>query len=186
MNPAQALEKAAESLSEALGAAVVRGAGHARLQPARYARAPHTRVPAALRGERRSASCLLGMNPGPFGMAQTGVPFGEVAQVRDWLGIDGAGRPSRRASTRSGRSRASRARAARSAARGCGARCRSATASPSASSPSASSPTTARWCSWRQSGKNLTPDKLAPRARGAVRGVRRHLRARVARSSPSG
>jgi single-strand selective monofunctional uracil DNA glycosylase len=30
---------------------------------------------------------FLGMNPGPFGMAQTGVPFGEVAHVRDWLGI---------------------------------------------------------------------------------------------------
>lgn len=30
---------------------------------------------------------LLGMNPGPFGMAQTGVPFGEVAAVRDWMGI---------------------------------------------------------------------------------------------------
>jgi single-strand selective monofunctional uracil DNA glycosylase len=33
---------------------------------------------------------LLGMNPGPFGMAQTGVPFGEVSIVRDWLGISGA------------------------------------------------------------------------------------------------
>jgi len=31
---------------------------------------------------------FLGMNPGPFGMAQTGVPFGEVAAVRDWLGIN--------------------------------------------------------------------------------------------------
>jgi single-strand selective monofunctional uracil DNA glycosylase len=31
---------------------------------------------------------LLGMNPGPFGMAQTGVPFGDVALVRDWLGIE--------------------------------------------------------------------------------------------------
>ena len=30
---------------------------------------------------------LLGMNPGPYGMAQTGVPFGEVAAVRDWLEI---------------------------------------------------------------------------------------------------
>ncbi len=30
---------------------------------------------------------LLGMNPGPWGMAQTGVPFGEVGFVRDWLGI---------------------------------------------------------------------------------------------------
>ncbi|XP_042554806.1 single-strand selective monofunctional uracil DNA glycosylase [Dipodomys spectabilis] len=33
---------------------------------------------------------FLGMNPGPFGMAQTGVPFGEVNVVRDWLGIGGA------------------------------------------------------------------------------------------------
>lgn len=31
---------------------------------------------------------LLGMNPGPWGMAQTGVPFGEVSAVRDWIGID--------------------------------------------------------------------------------------------------
>jgi single-strand selective monofunctional uracil DNA glycosylase len=30
---------------------------------------------------------FLGMNPGPFGMAQVGVPFGEVAAVRDWMGI---------------------------------------------------------------------------------------------------
>jgi single-strand selective monofunctional uracil DNA glycosylase len=30
---------------------------------------------------------FLGMNPGPFGMVQTGVPFGQVAAVRDWLGI---------------------------------------------------------------------------------------------------
>lgn len=33
---------------------------------------------------------FLGMNPGPYGMAQTGVPFGEVAAVRDWLGLRGA------------------------------------------------------------------------------------------------
>jgi single-strand selective monofunctional uracil DNA glycosylase len=32
---------------------------------------------------------LMGMNPGPWGMAQTGVPFGEVAAVRDWLGLRG-------------------------------------------------------------------------------------------------
>ncbi|KIH78094.1 single-strand selective monofunctional uracil DNA glycosylase [Geoalkalibacter ferrihydriticus] len=31
---------------------------------------------------------FLGMNPGPWGMAQTGIPFGEVAVVRDWLQID--------------------------------------------------------------------------------------------------
>uniref|UniRef100_A0A4W6F3E5 Single-strand-selective monofunctional uracil-DNA glycosylase 1 n=1 Tax=Lates calcarifer TaxID=8187 RepID=A0A4W6F3E5_LATCA len=32
---------------------------------------------------------FLGMNPGPFGMAQTGVPFGEVKSVVDWLKITG-------------------------------------------------------------------------------------------------
>ena len=31
---------------------------------------------------------FLGMNPGPFGMAQTGVPFGEISAVRDWLEIE--------------------------------------------------------------------------------------------------
>ena len=31
---------------------------------------------------------FLGMNPGPWGMAQTGVPFGEVAAVRSWMGIE--------------------------------------------------------------------------------------------------
>ncbi|MFP4483475.1 MAG: uracil-DNA glycosylase family protein [Spirochaetaceae bacterium] len=30
---------------------------------------------------------FLGMNPGPWGMAQTGIPFGEVTMVRDWMGI---------------------------------------------------------------------------------------------------
>ncbi|MEZ4286741.1 MAG: hypothetical protein R3A47_01045 [Polyangiales bacterium] len=38
------------------------------------------------RGTRRIV--FLGMNPGPFGMAQTGVPFGDVAMVRDWLHIN--------------------------------------------------------------------------------------------------
>lgn len=37
---------------------------------------------------------LLGMNPGPWGMAQTGIPFGEIGSVRDWLGITGpVGKP---------------------------------------------------------------------------------------------
>lgn len=35
----------------------------------------------------RKRVLFLGMNPGPFGMVQTGIPFGQVAAVRDWLGI---------------------------------------------------------------------------------------------------
>ncbi len=45
---------------------------------------------------RGCEAVLVGMNPGPFGMAQTGVPFGEVALVRDWLGVRGrVGKPPR-------------------------------------------------------------------------------------------
>ncbi|NWR81874.1 SMUG1 glycosylase, partial [Centropus unirufus] len=33
---------------------------------------------------------FLGINPGPFGMAQTGVPFGEAWHVREWLRVAGA------------------------------------------------------------------------------------------------
>ena len=39
-------------------------------------------------GGGRKRVLFLGMNPGPFGMAQTGVPFGQVAAVRDWLRIE--------------------------------------------------------------------------------------------------
>lgn len=31
---------------------------------------------------------FLGMNPGPFGMMQTGVPFGEVNFVKNWMKIE--------------------------------------------------------------------------------------------------
>ena len=36
---------------------------------------------------------FLGMNPGPFGMVQTGIPFGQVTAVRDWLKINAPIRP---------------------------------------------------------------------------------------------
>jgi single-strand selective monofunctional uracil DNA glycosylase len=45
-------------------------------------------------GASRKEALFLGMNPGPWGMAQTGVPFGTVPMVRDWLGIEGpVGKP---------------------------------------------------------------------------------------------
>ena len=31
---------------------------------------------------------LVGMNPGPWGMAQTGIPFGEIEAVKHWMGIE--------------------------------------------------------------------------------------------------
>ena len=47
-------------------------------------------------GDGSKRVIFLGMNPGPFGMVQTGVPFGEVAAVRDWLGLEGPVRPPER------------------------------------------------------------------------------------------
>jgi single-strand selective monofunctional uracil DNA glycosylase len=38
-------------------------------------------------GRGRREALLIGMNPGPWGMVQTGVPFGHVGMVRNWLGI---------------------------------------------------------------------------------------------------
>ncbi len=63
--------------------------------PLRYAWEPHA---AYLRkfGAARKRVVFLGMNPGPFGMVQTGVPFGEIAAVRDWLRIEAhVGKPAR-------------------------------------------------------------------------------------------
>lgn len=37
--------------------------------------------------DQRPRHLLLGMNPGPFGMAQTGVPFGAVGMVKEWLDL---------------------------------------------------------------------------------------------------
>jgi single-strand selective monofunctional uracil DNA glycosylase len=54
--------------------------------PLEYARAPHE-LYLSRYGEEPKEVLLLGMNPGPFGMVQTGVPFGDVTMVRDWLGI---------------------------------------------------------------------------------------------------
>lgn len=62
--------------------------------PLDYARAAHEAYLARF-GAGPKKVVFLGMNPGPFGMAQTGVPFGEIAAVRDWMGLrEPVGRPS--------------------------------------------------------------------------------------------
>ncbi|WP_291994339.1 uracil-DNA glycosylase family protein [Candidatus Accumulibacter sp. ACC003] len=55
--------------------------------PLTYARAAHEMYLRRYAAGRRRV-LFLGMNPGPFGMVQCGVPFGEIAAVRDWLAID--------------------------------------------------------------------------------------------------
>ncbi len=55
--------------------------------PLLYAREPHD-IYLKRFGNGPREIVLVGMNPGPFGMAQTGVPFGDIAMVRDWMGIE--------------------------------------------------------------------------------------------------
>lgn len=54
--------------------------------PLDYARTAHELYLRKFGGTQKRA-IFLGMNPGPFGMAQTGIPFGEIAAVRDWMKI---------------------------------------------------------------------------------------------------
>ena len=55
--------------------------------PLVYASAPHAEYLRRFASGRKEV-LFVGMNPGPFGMAQTGVPFGDVSMVRDWMGIE--------------------------------------------------------------------------------------------------
>lgn len=81
-----ALETAADRLVMELSALTFRAPVAYVYNPLEYARAAHDAYVSRY-AQPGCRALLLGMNPGPFGMAQTGVPFGDVAMVRDWLGI---------------------------------------------------------------------------------------------------
>lgn len=89
MSASRSFIKATRELSDALSRLIFpRPVGHV-YNPLDYARTPHeTYLRRYLLGNQDVL--FLGMNPGPFGMAQTGVPFGEVNAARNWLGIDGS------------------------------------------------------------------------------------------------
>jgi len=55
--------------------------------PLEYARKPLRQYHAKFASTPKEV-VFLGMNPGPWGMAQTGIPFGEVHAVRDWMQIN--------------------------------------------------------------------------------------------------
>jgi single-strand selective monofunctional uracil DNA glycosylase len=80
------LEAVSQSLADAVDALQFGAPVTHVYNPLRYAWRAHA---AYLRrcGAAPGRVVMLGMNPGPFGMAQVGVPFGEIALVRDWIGI---------------------------------------------------------------------------------------------------
>jgi single-strand selective monofunctional uracil DNA glycosylase len=55
--------------------------------PLEYAREPYRQYHAKYAFTPKEV-VLIGMNPGPWGMAQTGIPFGEINAVRDWMKIN--------------------------------------------------------------------------------------------------
>jgi single-strand selective monofunctional uracil DNA glycosylase len=55
--------------------------------PLDYAWAPHAQYLERYAASRKRV-VFIGMNPGPFGMVQCGVPFGEIDAVRRWMGIE--------------------------------------------------------------------------------------------------
>ena len=56
--------------------------------PCTYARRLHERYLNTFATGTPKEAIFVGMNPGPWGMAQTGVPFGDVGFVRDWMGLN--------------------------------------------------------------------------------------------------
>lgn len=85
---AQTLIDAARELSAAVDALPFGAPVTHVYNPLDYAWAVHRRYLETY-GAGRKRVVFVGMNPGPFGMAQIGVPFGEIASARDWLGLEG-------------------------------------------------------------------------------------------------
>lgn len=88
MADTSALLSATEDLRDAVGALRFAPPVHTVYNPLEYAWEPHANYLQRY-GAGPKEAVFLGMNPGPWGMAQTGVPFGEISHVRDWMGIEG-------------------------------------------------------------------------------------------------
>ena len=84
---AEKLIEAAERLREAVGELRFAAPVTHVYNPLDYAWDAH-KLYLSRHGRSRKTVIFLGMNPGPWGMAQTGVPFGEVSLVRDWVGVE--------------------------------------------------------------------------------------------------
>ena len=95
MSTEDQLIQAAKTLSEAAGKLRFAPPVAHVYNPLDYAWSAHEQYLRRFGGAGKQV-VFLGINPGPFGMAQTGIPFGEVAAVRDWMKIDAPiGHPAR-------------------------------------------------------------------------------------------
>jgi single-strand selective monofunctional uracil DNA glycosylase len=86
---AERLIAAAQTLSAAVGGLSFAAPVSHIYNPLDYAWAPHE-IYLRRFGNSPKKIIFIGMNPGPFGMVQCGIPFGEIAAARDWMGIEAA------------------------------------------------------------------------------------------------
>ncbi len=87
MNYSSQLIKAAQTLSQAVGKLHFSPPVTTVYNPLEYAWESYS-LYINTYGNSRKQVVFLGMNPGPWGMAQTGVPFGEIDAVKNFLGIE--------------------------------------------------------------------------------------------------
>jgi single-strand selective monofunctional uracil DNA glycosylase len=184
MSLASELLRHSDTLCKALSTLRFGGAVKYVYNPLEYARAPYAQYIERY-GNSHKRVLFFGMNPGPFGMTQTGVPFGEIGHVRDWLGVEGSvGKPPHEHPKRPVTGFAC-TRSEVSGARLWGmwkALCK----------------TPAQFFAWGfvanycplvfmdEGGRNVTPDKLSPAERGALFApCDAHLRAVVATLAPA-
>lgn len=86
-NSSSAIETAAAELARRTDRLAFHGKVAITYNPLNYAWAAHAQYIRRFAGSPREI-LFVGMNPGPWGMAQTGVPFGEIGFVRDWMRIE--------------------------------------------------------------------------------------------------
>jgi len=89
---ASAIESAAAELARTSDTLSFHGKVALTYNPLIYAWPPHAEYIRRFAGAPRDI-LFVGMNPGPWGMAQTGVPFGEISFVQDWMGIEAPVQP---------------------------------------------------------------------------------------------
>ncbi len=91
--PRDAMESIITALSDQVGSMRFTAPVAHVYNPIDYARDPYLKY-CKVYGTGRKEAVFLGMNPGPWGMAQTGIPFGDAGMVTQWLDISGkVGRP---------------------------------------------------------------------------------------------
>lgn len=87
MSLAPKLAKAAKELCETVDALSFSEPVAYVYNPLNYAWKPHHAYLKRYAATKKKV-VFMGMNPGPWGMSQTGVPFGEIDSVKNWMGIN--------------------------------------------------------------------------------------------------